>query len=652
VIWRPDRDRVEASRLADFADHLAAGGVDTGDRDYQALHGWSVNNLATFWEQVAEFFGVEFSRPPSAVLSRTEMPGAEWFQGAELSYAAHVFAGRPDDGVAIVCAGEDRPPRELTWAELQASTAQVAAALRALGVVRGDRVAAYLPNGPEAVALLLASASLGATFASCSPDFGSAAAVDRLAQLEPSVLVAVDGYRYGGRAFDRRPVVREMAGSIASLRATVLLSELYDDGIDGTVAWETFLASGDDRPLTFEPVPFDHPLWVLFSSGTTGLPKGLVHSHGGILLEHLRWLGLQVDLGPEDRLLWLTTTGWTMWNFLVGGLLTGTTIVQLDGNPAYPDLGAVWRLIETTGVTCFGAGASFYSSCRKADLSPGMDHDLTRLRSIGSTGSPLHPEDYDWIYDSVAENAWLFSTSGGTDVCTAFVGGSPWLPVRRGEIQAPALGVDVQAWDADGGQVTTGEVGELVVTRPMPSMPVRLWGDGDGSRYRDAYFDMFPGAWRHGDWIEMTPSGGAIIHGRSDATINRGGIRIGSAEIYRVLATMAEVADAVVVDVPDSQGDTTVLLFAALADGRLLDERLEAAIRGRLRDECSPRHVPNEIIQAPEVPRTLSGKVLETPIRRLLRGADPQAVASRGALSNPEAFDWFVQYAAQRARRL
>jgi len=639
VMWRPSGDRPEAMALNRFLRFLRDRGVAVPEGDYLALHRWSVENVEAFWGALADFFTVDFATQPDAVLGRREMPGAEWFPGAELSYVEHVFRDRDDDAVAVIEAGETRPQAQMTWGELRALTARLAAGLRAAGVGRGDRVAGYLPNVPEAAAAFLAAASLGAVWASCSPDFGAPAVIDRLGQIEPKVLFAVDGYRYGGKDFDRRDVVTRLVDEIPGLRTTVVLPYLGTGGPEGTVEWDAFLASGDGGPLTFETLPFAHPLWVLYSSGTTGLPKGLVHSQGGILLEHLKWLGLQVGVGRGDRLFWLTTTGWTMWNFLVGGLLTGTTIVTWDGNPGHPGLDRLWRLADEAKVTCFGAGASFYASCMKAGIRPAAEHDLSSLRSIGSTGSPLHPEVYDWIYREIGDDVWLFSTSGGTDVCTAFVGGSPLLPVRRGELQAPALGVDVQAWDPTGQRLDRG-VGELVVTQPMPSMPVRLWNDPDGERYHAAYFDMYPGVWRHGDWIEITERHTAVISGRSDSTINRGGIRMGTAEIYRAVLALDEITDALVVDLDDYMP-----LFVVLREGAEMTEELEKAIARRIREDCSPRHVPNEVRVIREVPRTLSGKVLEVPVKRILMGADPDKAASRDSLANPKALEPFIAIA-------
>jgi acetoacetyl-CoA synthetase len=563
------------------------------------------------------------------------MAGADWFPGARLSYVEHVFRGRADDDVAIRHASELRPLGEWTWGELRAHAGAVAGALREAGVEAGDRVAAYLPNIPETVAAFLGCASIGATWSSCAPEFGVRSVVDRFAQIEPKVLLTVDGYRYAGKDFDRSETIVALQEELPTLRQTLVLPYLAGGG------WELPAAE-----LEFAQLPFDHPLWVLYSSGTTGLPKAIVHGQGGILLEHLKKLRLHLDARADDRLFWFTTTGWMMWNFLVGGLLSEASVVLLDGNPAYPDLGTLWDLADAAGITSFGTSAGYIAACQKADLQPRAGRDLSRLDSVGSTGSPLAPEGFDWVRDRLGEDVWLFSTSGGTDVCTAFVGGVPTLPVYRGELQARALGAKVEAWSEDG-RPLVGEVGELVITEPMPSMPLYLWGDEDGSRYRESYFSTFPGIWRHGDWIEITERGTAIITGRSDATINRGGVRMGTSELYRSVLALDEVLDALVVDVPDGEG-SRMTLFVVLRDGTALDEGLEAEIRRRIREDCSPRHVPDAVLAAPEIPRTLSGKILEVPVKRLLMGAPPDEVTSRDALANPEALDWFAGLVAER----
>ena len=587
---------------------------------------------------------------PATVLASREMPGARWFPDARLNYAEHVFAGKADEETAILHASELRELDELSWGELRAQVAACAAALRGLGVERGDRVVAYLPNIPEAIVAFLASASIGAVWSSCSPDFGPASVVDRFAQIEPKVLFAVDGYRYGGKDFDRRETIAALQAQMPSLERTVVLPYLDPapdlSGADASATtWDELLATGAGAELDFERVPFDHPLWVLYSSGTTGLPKAIVQGQGGILLEHLKKLHLHVDAHPGDRLFWFTTTGWMMWNFLVSGLLTRAAIVLYDGNPGHPDMGVLWDLAERAGMTMFGTCAAYIAACMKAGVEPGSGRDLSRLGAVGSTGSPLSPEGFDWIYEHVGADTWLFSTSGGTDLCTAFVGGVALLPVYRGELQARALGAAVEAWDEDGNSVV-GEVGELVVTAPMPSMPVRFWGDEDGSRYREAYFEHYPGVWRHGDWIEITSRGTAIIYGRSDSTINRGGIRMGTSEIYRAVLSIDAIVDALVVDLPRPGTDGWMPLFVVLREGVELDEELPGEIARRVRERCSPRHVPDEVFQIAEVPRTLSGKVLEVPVKRILMGTPAEQAASRDSLANPAALDYFTEMAA------
>jgi acetoacetyl-CoA synthetase len=634
IVWTPSPERVASATITRYREWLnETRGLSLDD--YADLWQWSVDELEDFWASIWEFFEVAASAPYERVLTTRKMPGADWFPGARLSYAQHVLRGRAEDDVAIRHASELRPLGEWTWGELRARAGAVAGALRDAGVVAGDRVAAYLPNIPETVAAFLGCASIGATWSSCAPEFGVRSVVDRFAQIEPKVLLAVDGYRYGGTDFDRSETIAALERELPTLQRTLVLP---------------YLAGGDwelpPAELEFAQLPFDHPLWVLYSSGTTGLPKAIVHGQGGILLEHLKKLRLHLDARAGDRLFWFTTTGWMMWNFLVGGLLSEASIVLFDGNPAYPDLSTLWDLADAAGITCFGTSAGYLAACQKADLHPRAGRDLSRLDSVGSTGSPLAAEGFDWVRDRLGEDVWLFSTSGGTDVCTAFVGGVPTLPVYRGELQARALGAKVEAWSEDG-RALVGEVGELVITEPMPSMPLYLWGDEDGSRYRESYFATFPGVWRHGDWIEITERGTAIITGRSDATINRGGVRMGTSEIYRSVLALDEVLDALVVDVPDGEG-SRMTLFVVLRDGGALDEWLEAEIRRRIRDDCSPRHVPDAVLAAPEIPRTLSGKILEVPVKRLLMGAPAAEVASRDSLANPEALDWFARLRAER----
>ncbi len=639
---------VENARMTEFMRWLQAErGLEFDD--YQALQRWSVDDLEGFWAAIWDFFDVQADGDPSPVLASREMPGAKWFPGTSLNYAEHVFAGKDEEAAtAIFHASELRELGELSWGELREQVAAVAAGLRAMGVEKGDRVVAYMPNIPETIVAFLAAASIGAVWSSCSPDFGAASVVDRFAQVEPKVLFAVDGYRYGGKDFDRRDTVAELQEAMPSVSRTVVLPYLDPDpdvgGLRDVTFWGHLLTEGEGAELAFERVPFDHPLWVLYSSGTTGLPKAIVQSQGGILLEHLKKLNLHVDTHPGDRLFWFTTTGWMMWNFIVSGLLSPAAIVLYDGNPGYPDLNALWDLAERTRISTFGTSAAYISACMKAGIEPGAGRDLSALKAIGSTGSPLAPEGFDWIYEQIGRDTWLFSTSGGTDVCTAFVGGVPLAPVYRGELQGPSLGAALQAWDEDGNPVI-GEVGELVIVEPMPSMPIHFWNDPGDERYRESYFEMFPGVWRHGDWIEITERGTAVIYGRSDSTINRGGIRMGTSEIYRAVLSLDEIVDALVVDLPNPEGDGWMPLFVVLREGAELDEDLTREIARRVRERCSPRHVPNEVFEIAEVPRTLSGKLLEVPVKRILMGTDPDKAASRDSLANPAALDYFVEMA-------
>ena len=617
ILWEPPGRLIESCTMTRFMRWL-----DRGLDDYDALWRWSVDDLEGFWAAVWEFFEVQGGY--ERVLGSRGMPGAEWFPGAELNYAEHVFRGKEAGATAIRFATESSAVRTWSWAQLRAETARVREGLVALGVGRGDRVVAYLPNVPETVAAFLATASLGAVWSSCSPDFGAKSVIDRFAQIEPKVLLATDAYEYGGKRFDKSEVVAQLTAELG-VAHTVLLADWFPE---------------TGAELAFERVPFDHPLWVLYSSGTTGLPKAIVQGQGGILLEHLKKMHLHLNAQEGDRVFWFTTTGWMMWNFLVGVLLTPASIVLYDGNPSHPDPGRLWDLAEEAGVTVFGTGAAYIHGCMKAGVRPAEGRSL-QVHSVGSTGSPLSPEGFEWVYEQLGD-VWLFSTSGGTDVCTAFVGGTPLKPVWEGELQARSLGCAVTAFDEDGNEIVE-EVGELVITEPMPSMPLYFWGDDDGSRLREAYFEMYPGVWRHGDWIRITERGSAVIYGRSDSTINRGGVRMGTAEIYAAALSVPAVQDALVVDVDD-----WMPLFV-VTQGELTDD-LVREIRTAIRENCSPRHVPNEVIRVDAVPRTLSGKVLEVPVKKLFQGGSPESVASRESLANPDAFDWFVEFAANRRR--
>jgi acetoacetyl-CoA synthetase len=635
-LWRPDPERVEASRIAAFRRWLAGRGVEVAD--YQALWEWSVTDLEAFWGALTEFLGVRFHSDYERVLGSSEMPGAQWFPGATLNYAEHALSTGADDAVAVIFEREDGVSSSLLYSELRAEVAAVRGALVQLGVQRGDRVVALAPNMPRTLVAFLAAASLGATWSSCSPDFGVRAIVDRFAQIEPVVLFAVDGYVYNGRAFDVRPIVSQLQQEIPSLRATVLIDYLSAEATaPDTVPWSSFLVDG--AALEFEPVPFDHPLWVLYSSGTTGLPKGIVQGHGGIVVEHLKMLALHSDFGPGDRFFWFTTTGWMMWNYLISGLLVGATVVMYDGSPAHPDLGALWRLAARHQVTYFGTSAPYIQSCLKQGLQPARDHDLSVLRALGSTGAPLSPEGFAWIASAVGSDVQICSVSGGTDLCTAFVASAPDVPVWMGELSCRALGASVESWSATGTSLTD-EVGELVITKPMPSMPLYLWADADGSRMRESYFEPYPGVWRHGDWIRITDRGSAVIYGRSDSTLNRGGVRMGTSEFYRVVEGFDFVLDSLVIDTSaDVEGE--LLCFLVLAPDVTLDavsDRLRVALRSAL----SPRHVPDRFIVVSEVPRTLNGKKCEVPVKKILAGVPPSKAVSLDALANPSSLAAFI----------
>ena len=642
LLWRPPDDLVRDANLTRFLGWLER---ERGLRfeDYDALWRWSVSDLEGFWSAIWEFSGVRAHTPFEAVLPDRRMPGARWFEGAGMNYAEHALADA-DDRPAIFARGEDGGALDLTRAELSERVGAAAAGLRRLGVGAGDRVAAFLPNGSEAVIAFLATASLGAIWSSCSPDFGARAVVDRFRQIEPKVLVAVDGYRYAGADHDRSAVVQEIADGLPGLERLVLVPFLADgSGLAArAMGWSELLA--EPAEPRFEPVPFDHPLWILYSSGTTGLPKAMVQGHGGIVLEHLKSLSLHLDLGPRDRFFWFTTTGWMMWNFLVSGLLVGASIVLYDGSPAHPGLGRLWRLAEETGMTYLGTSAPYLHACVKVRFKPKKVADLHALRAIGSTGAPLSPEAFAWAYEQVDPDLWLGSISGGTDLCTAFVGSNPLLPVHAGEIQCRCLGAKVEAFDDEGSPVLD-EVGELVITEPMPSMPVSFWNDPDGHRYRESYFSVYPGVWRHGDWIKVTARGTCVIYGRSDATLNRGGVRVGTSELYRVVDTLPGIRESLVVDTGRLGSEGALLLFVVLEDERALDDTLRDTLVNEIRTQLSPRHVPDRILAVPDIPKTLNGKRLEVPVKRLLMGEPLEDVASPGSLADPEALRFFADLA-------
>jgi acetoacetyl-CoA synthetase len=609
---------------------------------YRELHAWSTTDLDGFWSALAEFFAVRFHTPPTAVLGRREMPGAEWFPGSTLNYAEHALRASAGEGrSAVVAYSQTRERVELTWAQLREQVARARAGLQRLGVGRGDRVVAYAPNIPETVVAFLATASLGAVWASCAPEFGARSVVDRFAQVEPSVLLVVPGYTYGDKPVDRTAEVAALRAGLPTARHVIAIP--YGAGeVPDALAWDELLAEPGE--LAFEPVPFAHPLYVLFSSGTTGRPKAIVHCHGGIVLEHLKNHALSWDLRPGDRILWFSTTAWMMWNALVSGLLVGAGVVLVDGNPVHSDTGWQWRLAAETGTTVMGASPGWLMACRAAGIEPARDHDLSRLRQIGAAGSPLPPEGYRWVAERFP-GVLLNVGSGGTDVCAGIVQGGPWQPVVEGEIAGPALAVAAAAFDPDGRPVV-GELGELVITQPMPSMPIGFWGDPDGTRYRDAYFGVYPGVWRHGDWVRFSASGSVVVAGRSDATLNRGGVRLGTAEFYAVVEELPEVSDSMVVHLEDpAGGNGELVLFVVPAPGVALDDPLRARIARELRSALSPRHVPDRIVAVPAVPRNRTGKKLELPAKRILLGAAPDEVASRDVLADPTSLDAFVELA-------
>ena len=645
--WQPSESTRAAAKITAFQ-HWLAHQRGLHFDDYEALWRWSVDDLEGFWGSVWEYFDIQ-GGGHTCVLADARMPGARWFPGAQLNYVDQVFRHASAARPAIIFNNESGARRDIGWAELRRQVAALAESLRAMGVVPGDRVVAYLPNIPETIVAFLAAASVGAIWSACSPDMGRIAVLDRFRQIAPKVMIAVNGYRYGGKVYDRRSLLDELLGELPSVEHFVLLPAVDLPADPPPRAslhlWTEVTAA--DVPLRTERVPFEHPLWVVYSSGTTGLPKPIVHSQGGILLEHLKLSSFHLDLGPQDRFHWYSSTGWVMWNCQVGGLLVGATACLYDGNPGWPDWNALWRFVGDSQATFFGAGAAFYLSCLKAQVEPNAVADLRALRAVGSTGSPLPPEGYQWIYEHVRQDIWLNPISGGTDFAGCFVAGVPTLPVYLGEMQCRCLGAKVEAYD-EAGQARVNEVGELVCTAPMPSMPLRFWNDPGDQRYRDSYFDMYPGVWRHGDWLRITARGGAIIYGRSDATINRHGIRMGTSELYRAVEELPQVLDSLVVDLEFLGRESYMPLFVVLREGQTLTAELQATLRERIKGALSARHVPNEIFQVQEIPRTLSGKKMELPIKKLLLGQPLERIANPDAMANPSSLDWFVAFASAR----
>ncbi|MEM7450797.1 MAG: acetoacetate--CoA ligase [Pseudomonadota bacterium] len=655
ALWRPDAQLCANANVTRFAAALGPD-YDGPSDDYAALWQWSVDDPGRFWRAVARYYDVLPEDQCDPALADATMPGAQWFPNATLNYVDVVWRHAGREGPAVLCQPESGELISLSWAELQRQAMALANTLRGLGVERGDRVVAYLNNVPECIVAFHAVAALGATWSVCSPDLGAQGVLDRFQQIEPKVLIACDGYHYGGRDFARADVVAELVDGLPTLAGLVSLERIGGTAIAGVapadarlfecVDWQAAIAG--DAVFEAEPVAFDHPLWIVYSSGTTGRPKAIVHGHGGIVLEHLKQVGLQLNLNPGDRFMWFSSTAWMMWNYNIAGLLMGVTVCLYDGNPGKPDLNRLWQVVEALEINFFGAGAAYFEACKNAGLAPGKTLDLKWLFGMGSTGSPLAPDVFDWIYETVGSDVFLSSISGGTDFATACVGGAPTVPVWRGEISCRSLGCAVEAWD-EAGNAVTDTVGELVITAPMPSMPLMFWNDGDGSRYRDAYFDTYPGVWRHGDWIRITDRGSAVIYGRSDSTINRQGIRMGTAELYQVVEALPEVLDSLVVDLEYLGRDSYLPLFVVLAEGAALDDALITAIRTAVRTGLSPRHVPDDVFAIADVPRTFSGKKMEIPVRRLLLGKAAAEAINRDTMANPESIDWFVDFALQLA---
>lgn len=646
LLWEPSQQFQDESNLKKFMiwlEETRGLHFDT----YEQLWKWSVTSIEGFWSAVWHYFDIQAKTPYEEVLKARKMPGAQWFPGATLNYAEHVFRNEIPEKEAIIYESENRTLGKITWAELKKNTTAIAEYLKSLGVQPGDRVVAYASNIHETITAFLACASIGAVWSSCAPEFGIMSVIDRFKQIEPKVLFAVDGYRYGGKDFDRLELVKKIQAELPTLQQTIIIPNINEEPnigqLTNAVLWDHPLSISTGKELAFEPVPFDHPLWILYSSGTTGKPKAIVQSQGGILLEHFKMMALQSNISKDDRFFWYTTTGWMMWNVVVSGLLVGSTILLYDGNPAYPNYDTLWKFADSSKMTMFGTSAGFITACMKAGLKPREQFDLSHLKSIGSTGSPLPVSGFEWVYEHVKEDLWLVSTSGGTDICTSIVSGAPTLPVHAGELQCRALGTAVKAFNEQGEELTD-EIGELVITEPTPSMPIYFWNDESGERYRDSYFDMYPGIWRHGDFIKITSRGSAIIYGRSDATINRGGVRMGTSEIYSSLEKVPEVLDSLVVDLPLSAEQSYMPLFVVLKEDAVLTEDVKSRINQAIRKDCSPRHVPNEIFLVDELPKTLNGKKLEVPIKKILMGTPVDKAVNTGSLANPDTLQYFIEF--------
>jgi acetoacetyl-CoA synthetase len=642
ALWTPGRDLIEGSNLIQFQ-HWLKDKKSLQFSSYHELWQWSVNHPGPFWKSIWEYFDVLYDGTYDFVL-KGSMPECKWFEGTHLNYAEHIFR-KASSNPAIIFKSESSAIKSIGWNELKQQVSSLQKHFNDSGIKAGDRIVAYVPGAPEATIAFLAANSLGAIWSSCSPDFGTTSVIDRFAQIEPKILIAVDSYQYGGKVFDKTETIKELTKALPSLEHVIVIS---NESTKLTLQKPVFhwkeVTSLHDQPLEFVRVPFSHPIWVLYSSGTTGLPKAITHSHGGILLEQLKYGTFHNDFKPGERCFWYTTTGWMMWNYIHGSLLAGGTMVLYDGSPAYPDLNVLWKFSQDASISHFGTSAGFILANMKADLHPANDVDLSSLRSIGSTGSTLPPEGFDWIYKKVKRDLWLSSMSGGTDVCSAFVGGNPTLPVYSGEIQCRALGCKLEAFD-EAGKPVIDEVGEMVITSPMPSMPIYFWNDPEHKRYHESYFEMYPGVWRHGDWTQITARDGVIIYGRSDATLNRGGVRIGTSEIYRAVDKITEVKDSLIICIEKEGGQFWMPLFVVMKDGEQLTDDVCKKINSTIRSDYSPRHVPDEIIAVPDIPYTISGKKTETPVKKVLMGKDPKDVVNSGALKNPASMDFFISLA-------
>ncbi|MGH2643296.1 MAG: acetoacetate--CoA ligase, partial [Chitinophagaceae bacterium] len=607
-LWNPSEEFIENSNLHRYLNWLHSHQQLTFG-NYESLWKWSVENPADFWKSIWEFFEVKSYTPYKEIMSRDPMPHTKWFEGATLNYAEHIFKNKTDKYPAILFASERHELTKISWNELEEETVALQTFFKRAGLKPGDRVAGYIPNIPQATVSLLTTISLGAVWSSCSPDFGTGSVLDRFQQIEPKILIAVDGYSYNGKLFDRMEVVREIADHLPSLEKIILIPYLHSEPdmtvLKNVYVWNEIIKTPSGK-IFFTQVPFSHPIWILYSSGTTGMPKAITHSHGGMLLEHLKYLSLHNDVHQGENFFWFSTTGWMMWNFVQASLLVGATAVLYDGSPGFPHLNVLWKLVAEAPIHHFGTSAPFIIACMKAGLKPGETNDLSGLRSIGSTGAPLPPEGFDYVYEHIKKDVWLCSMSGGTDICTAWVGGNPWRPVYEGEIQCRCLGCSMFAYDEDGKPLPAGEVGEMVVTEAMPCMPVFFWNDTEFRRYESSYFEIFPGIWRHGDWLMITKRDGLVISGRSDTTLNRQGVRIGTAEVYRAVDKILEIKDSLIVNIELPHGGDYMPLFVLMKEGEVLTEKIKNEIRQQLRKDCSPRHVPDAIIAAPDIPYTIS----------------------------------------------